>query len=133
MVCFCPTRQYPPGDQSKAVDMRARLLPAQYRSVAKRQFVRTPEDQMGPVERKLALCGELQGLVVGAFGEVSEHLYSLVEVFASARLATMGLDRGRLGSDGELGQIRRKLSVTFVRAQTECSLARLPHLGVGAM
>ena len=124
-ISCCPT-YYQPGQETKAVDKRARQLPGLYRNAAKKvdnQFVFTPVDQVGPVERKLGLYGDLQCLVMGAFGEASEHTHSLVTVMAEARLAKVGLARGRPGSEGELGlitgQIRRKLSVNTVRAQAE--------------
>ena len=51
-------------------------------------------------------------------------------------MAAKGRARGWEGGDGELGQVigqvRRKLSCTFVRAQSLCLLARLGQLGPGA-
>ena len=47
-----------------------------------------------------------------------------------------GRERGWEGGEGEMGQvigqIRRKLSCTFIRAQSLCLLARIGQLGPGA-
>ena len=98
--------------------------------------MRTEEGLIEPVERKLGQYGELMRLVVGAIGEGSEDLQTLVGVKAQSRVTAMGLARGRPGTEQELGlvtgQIRRRLSVTAVRAQGDCLLARLPHVGQGA-
>ena len=91
--------------------------------------------EMGPVERKLLQYGNLVGLVVGAFGEGSEDLHSLVQSLAESKVNAMGLRRGGQASDEELGivigQIRRSLSTTFVRAQAQCLLSRLNCTGQG--
>ena len=61
-----------------------------------------------------------KGLVVGAFGEGSDDLHSLVNTLAESRLRAQGLTRGREGSEKELGiivgQIRRRLSTASIRA-----------------
>ena len=70
----------------KAVDERANLLQGEYTKQTRNadsQYVGTAAGQMGPVENKLLQCGDLQGLVVGAFGEGSEDLHSLVLVIAA--------------------------------------------------
>ena len=124
----------------RAVDRRANLLSGEYRKKARdvdRQYVGTPEGEVGPVERKLEQYGDLQGLVVGAFGEGSEDLHNLVQVLAESRVEAIGLARGRPGSDMELGvvvgQVRRRLSVASISAQAECLLARLSYVGEGGV
>ena len=84
VIICCPTR-YLPGATVKAVEKRAFLLQGEYKKArnADSQFVGTAAGQMGPVENKLLQCGDLQGLVVGAFGEGSEDLHSLVLVIAA--------------------------------------------------
>ena len=80
--------------------------------------------------------GEVRGLVFGAFGEASEGVHELVHHLANSRLKAEGLQQGRESVKGELGvlvgQVRRMLSVASVRAQAECLLGRLRHVGRGA-
>ena len=87
------------------------------------------------MERKLLQHGEVLGLVVGAFGEGSQDLHELVQKLAESKVGAMGLRRGRESSEEELGivvgQIRRSLSTTAVRAQAQCLLSRLNCLGNG--
>ena len=45
----------------------------------------TPEGTVGPVERKLMELGEVQGIVSGNFGEVSEATHTLVAALARCR------------------------------------------------
>ena len=79
--------------------------------------------------------GDINGLVVGAFGEGSEDLHTLVQIIAEARVTAMGLARGRPGTEAELGlvvgQVRRMLSTTSIRAQAERLLARMSWVGEG--
>ena len=60
----------------------------------------------------------------------------MVKVMGESKLAARARERGRLGSDNELGviiaQIRKYLSTAFVRAQGLCLLNRLCFLGEGA-
>ena len=137
VVNCCPSR-YSSGDKVKAVDRRANLLQSEYKRKAReadRLYVETPPGQIGPVERKLNQYGDIVGLVVGAFGEASEDLHTLVQKLAESKVASMGLRRGREGCEEELGivvgQIRRSLSTTFVRAQSQCLLSRLNCVGHG--
>ena len=63
-------------------------------------------------------------------------MHELVHTLAECRIATRNRARGWEGGDKELGlvtgQIRRSLSVDFVRAQALCLFSRLAHLGDGA-
>ena len=52
-------------------------------TLVNRQFVGTPEYLVGPLERT---C-DLQCLVMGIFGEASEHVYSMGDVMAESKLA----------------------------------------------
>ena len=89
----------------------------------------------GPVERRLDKFGDLLGLCFGAWGEASEGVHQLVQTLAEARLRYQGLQRGRPGSDQELGflvgQVRRRLSLVAVKAQVDCLLAKLHQVGPG--
>ena len=84
------------------------------------------------------LCGDtgLQCLVVGRFGEASQHLHLLVKGMAEARALHLSRTRGRPVSEAETGVIlssyRRILSCRFVRSQEDCLLARLGHMDQGA-
>ena len=79
--------------------------------------------------------GDLYGLVVGAFGEGSQDLHELVQKLAESKVNAMGLRRGREGVEEEIGvvvgQIRRSLSTTSVRAQAQCLLSRMNCVGPG--
>ena len=120
------------------MNRRANQLQSEYRRKAKeadRIYGNHINDQAGPVERKLLQYGDLYGLVVGAFGEGSQDLHELIQLLAESRVRAMGLRRGREASDEELGiimgQIRRSLSTTSIRAQAQCLLARLNCIGHG--
>ena len=137
-VINCCLSRYPVGVREKAVDRRAGLLQGEYRRKAReadRKYVGQNPDQMGPVERKLLQFGEVIGLVVGAFGECSEDLHELIQRMAENKATMMGLRRGSETSDVEVGkmvgQIRRTLSTTFVRAQAQCLLLRMNCVGKG--
>ena len=56
-------------------------------------------------------------------------------VLAESRLKYQGLQRGRPGSDQELGllvgKVRRRLSLVAVKAQVDCLLAKLQQVGPG--
>ena len=72
---------------------------------------------------------------IGAWGEASEGVHQLVQSLAESRLKYQGLQRGRPGSDQELGllvgQVRRRLSLTAVKSQVDCLLAKLHQVGPG--
>ena len=127
VINCCQTR-YTPGDRTKAVDRRAKLLQGEYKKKARdvdKLYGGTREGETGPVENKLNQYGDLQGLVVGAFGEGSEDLHNRVQLLAESMVMAMGLARGRGGSEAELGlhvgQIRRVISIANVRAQAQLS------------
>ena len=54
--------------------------------------------------------GDLVGLVVGAFGEGSEDLHSLIQNLAESKVNAMGLRRGRQASEEELGVVVGQIS-----------------------
>ena len=68
-----------------------------------------------------------------AFREASEGVHELVHHLANSSFKAEGLQQGRESVKVELGflvgQIRRILSVTAVRAQAECLLSRLRNVG----
>ena len=93
----------------------------------------------GPVEQRLLSYERVQGVVFGAFGEASQPVHRLIDWLATSRVRVAGPQRGRRGTlrseEGErslvVGQLRRKLSVAAVRAQTLSLLGRLEGLGPG--
>ena len=100
------------------------------------KFHGTPPGQNGPLVRRLEGYGKLWGLVVGPWGEGSKDLHTLVSILGKSMVDARGRARGWEGGEGELGQVigqlRRRLSCTFVRAQALCLLSRLGQLGTGA-
>ena len=130
---------YPRGVKGKGSDRRAAGLQQLY----KRKLVPfdtryhdTPAGQTGPLVRRLESYGKLEGLVVGAWGDCSKDLHSMVKVLGETKVAVQARATGREASDNELGiiisQIRKYLSTAFVRAQSLCLINRLAHLGEGA-
>ena len=131
--------KYPRGVEGRGTDRKANGLQKLYRdSLSKydRRFHDTRPGESGPLVQRLMSFGPLWGLVVGPWGEGSKDLHSLIKILGESRVAARGQARGWEGGDGELGlvlgQIRRTLSCTFVRAQALCLLSRLGQLGPGA-
>ena len=104
------------------------------------QYCGTAPGTTGPVETKLGTLGEVKGVVVGAFGEGSEDLHSLIHHLAISRVRVAGPQKGRRGQmrteEAELALttsfLRRTLSVVGVRAQAKLLLGRLEVIGPGA-
>ena len=137
-VISCCKSWYTPGSQVRGTDKRAQQLPADYRRKAKKvdqEVLGVGREVRGPVERRLEEHGELLGLCFGAWGEANEGVHQLVQSLAESRIAFLGLQRGRPGSDEELGlcvgQIRRRLSMAAVKAQVDCLLGKLHQVGPG--
>ena len=137
----CSDSWYAPtaGGKVRAVDKRASGLPADYRRKAReadRESRAASGDERGPVERKLDEFGDLLGLVIGAWGEASEGVNTLIDQLAASRLSSQERTRGKPGNKQELGlitaQIRRRLSLAAVKAQVECLLSRLHQVGPGS-
>jgi hypothetical protein len=136
-----PSR-YPRGSREKAVDRRARGLGAEYRNTLgamDRRFHRTQQGQQGPLCQRLEyLVGEpgLQSLVVGRFGEASQHVHHLVKGLAEGRSLHLSRTLGKPTSDGVKAAItstyRRILSCKFIRSIEGCLLARMGHMDQGA-
>ena len=94
----------------------------------------TEEGQVGRVENKLIELGEVQGLVAGNWGEVSEPFHALIAALATSRVRvgrlTSNRARGRLRSEEAersiaISSIRRRLGVATVRAKANSLLGRL--------
>ena len=130
---------YPRGVDGRGTDRRAGGLQALYRSKLERydrRYHSTVAGQGGPLVRKLESYGKLWGLVVGPWVEGSKDLHTLISLIGKSMVEARGRERGWEGGAGEqgqvMGQLRRQLSCTFVRAQALCLLARLGQLGPGA-
>ena len=137
MISCCET-WYPAGGNTRGTDKRAGGLQQEYRKKARKvdqEVLGLAEGEKGPVERRLDDFGGLLGLCFGAWGEASEGVHQLVQSLAESRLKYQGLQRGRPGSDQELGllvgQVRRRLSLTAVKSQVDCLLAKLHQVGPG--
>lgn len=142
-VMSCCKTWYTPGtgNRVRATNKRAQGLQAIYKNKARsldQAISGTTEGQRGPVERRLDEFGPLIGLCFGAWGEGSKDVHKMVDIFAKSRLKFQRLQEGRpteSGSQNELalivGQIRRKLSVTAIKAQVRCLLSRLHQVGPG--
>ena len=80
---------------------------------------------------------QTQNLVVGAFGEGSEDLHTLIHHLATSRVRVAGPQKGKRGQvrseEAELAIttsfLRRTLSLAGVRAQSKLLLSRLEVIG----
>ena len=121
------------------MDVRANQLPKLYSDKAKKvdqRFHGTERHQVGPIEQQLNAFGELQSLVLGQFGEGSQHVHDLLQALATLKAEALSHSTGYPVSNNDraaiLHQYRRRLSITAVRAQAQCLLSRTGHLGQGA-
>ena len=105
---------------------------------ATRRRAGEPEPQPGPLVTRFRSLGGLEGgqLVAGPWGDLSPDLHKLLLIFAESRVAAMSRAQGWEAGPGQLGkvvgEIRRAMSVTIVRANSLCLLERLSQLGPGA-
>ena len=84
---------------------------------------------MGRVERKLLTFPKVEGLVFGNWGEGSQAVYSLV-----GALAVKGMPLSEEGVKGlAVGYLKRKISITAIKAQCLSLLGRIEGLGHGAI
>ena len=88
------------------------------------------------VRRRLDQFGQLVGIVVGQFNEVSDDTHTLIEQMADSRVNMVSRREGRQMSDQEkgivVGQLRRQLSTACIRAASQCLLDRMDQCGEGA-
>ena len=69
------------SSNEKAVDKKAKQVPKLYLDKAKkidRKYLNKEENQIGLLQRRLQSYGQLQSLVVGQYGEVSQDLHYLM-------------------------------------------------------
>ena len=136
------TFNYPRGEarsRDKAADRKARSLPALYRGKLvniDRLYYNTVQGEVGPCQERLESLGDLLQVVVGYWGEVSTDLDRIVRAIAEARVLYLARETGRPITDQWVGQVlgqhRRSLSASFIRAQMACLTSRMGHLGVGS-
>ena len=130
-------------DAMRAVDKRAGELATEYLAKARRTdqtYCGTNQGEVGLVERKLGTLGRIHGIVVGAFGEASDDLHSLIHHLAVSRVRYAGPQKGRRGQlrteEAEIALstsfLRKSLSVCAVRGQARALLGRLDVIGPGA-
>jgi hypothetical protein len=131
-------RSGPLARSKRGVERRVVQLPGEYSTpLAKldRKYHGTVVGQVGPLERRLQGYGRLQCLVMGTFQEGSKDLHALLETLADCKLRSMGLARGREGTERErsifLSQLRRELSTVGAKAQSSCLLGRVARVGEG--
>ena len=99
----------------------------------------TAQGTVGPEERKLGSLGKVYGIVVGAFGEASDDVHSLIHHLAVSRVRYAGPQVGRSGqvrsNEAEIALttsfLRKSLSVCAVRGQARVLLGRLEVIDPG--
>ena len=94
-----------------------------------RKFHGTEDGRTGPLVGRLQSFPPLQSLVIGAFGEASQDIHSLVDYLTESRERYVAQSSGHAPSSRERGQIRRKLSTSFIRAISMCTLNRVSNVG----
>ena len=121
---------YPRGAAGRGTDRRANGLHTLYKGKLAKYDIKyhgTAAGQTGPLVQRLEGYGKLWGLAIGPWGEASKDLHSLVSVLGNSMVQAE--KRGWEGEEGKLGQVmgqlRRKLSCTFVRAQALCLPSRI--------
>ena len=139
------------GQNGRAVDRRAHAVDQEYRRHAvslDTKFCGVPKaargqpQAEGPVQRRLASFGTVEGWTFGVWGEASEPVHTLIHTIAAARLQVVGQQPGRAGQqwrslEGEraqiVGSLRRQVSLVAVRANARLILSRMESfVGPGA-
>ena len=91
------------------------------------------------MEKKLGSLGEVQGIVAGQWGEVSQAVHYLLDDMATSRVRVAGPSTGRRGllrSEAAeraiaISGLRRWVGVMAVRCQASSLLGQLESLGPG--
>ena len=138
-VSFCPTR-YPAAildTRHAAVSRRASAVHREMHAKARkvdRRWNGTAQGAQGPVERRMQEFGPIGGLVVGAFGEASADVLTLIQRTALFNAERNGLWRCMGASSLEDGakvlekRAIRTLGVEGVRGLARVRLANLSHV-----
>ena len=142
VISSCPTRYLRnPKPEVRAVDRRANRLQNEYAKKARKAdqtYGGTPEGEIGRMEQKLLSYGRVRGLVVGAWGEISEDFKMLLQVMADKKQEELEAQTGgefRKSVTSQLAiyvsQNRQQLSKICVQSQARLVLDRLEGLGGG--
>ena len=106
--------------KQKAVDQRAKRIPNEYKIKAKRidtKYHGNQDGHVGPLEQHLQGFGDINCLVAGQYGEISQDFHELLKRLAMAKSSHVSLMEGRPVSVSEQGLIlhhlRRRLSVSI--------------------
>ena len=135
---------------SRAVDKRATAVNQEYKRHAvliDTRYCGTPKaprgqlQAEGPVQRRLASFGTVEGWCFGVWGEASEPVHTLIQTIAEARLRVAGQQPGRGGKVRSIvaekallvGSLRRQVSLMAVRANARMIISRMESfVGPGA-
>ena len=121
VISSCKTR-YPIQPEGRAADRRANLLPGEYTAKARnadRKYGGSAEGEKGRMERKLESFGRVRGLVVGAWGEISEDFKELLQTMAVSRkevieTGLMGGRRGRSSDEAKLATYDKVSAIVMI-------------------
>ncbi len=123
----------------EAVARRARALPAEYATKARRldqRFCNTPPGSVGPVEAQLRTYDPVRGLVFGAWGEASPDVGRLLSVCATSGAERHWRDMRAIGPREARGALawllRRRWAMTALRENARLKLERMEFVGSGA-
>ena len=133
----------------KAVQKRATLVDSEYKRHAIKLDVglcnitkaaRGQLQEEGPVQKKLADFGKVEGWCFGVWGEASDEVHSLLNNIVEARIKvddqSPGKQGGRMIKDLKsqlVGSVRRQVSLTAVRANARMLISRMEsYVGQGA-
>ena len=142
VISSCPTSyERNPRPEGRAVDRRSKLLQNEYARKARKadhNYGGTPEGEIGRMEQKLINYGRVRGLVIGAWGEISEDFKTLLQVMADRKQEELQAQTGgefRKSVTAQLAsyvsQNRQQLSRICVQSQARLVLDRLEGLGGG--
>ena len=132
---------YPASAQRcHAVARRAAALPADYANKASRvdrDYCSTQPGTTGPVSARLRTFDPVRGLVFGSWGEASPDVHQLVTALSVAgkrrHYSHIGAESPSDACGGLAWLVKRRLAMTAVRGNARLMLARLEHVGRGAV
>ena len=136
----CGSSTYDPSwsRRCEAVRRRAEKVPGEYVCKARRldqRFCGTAVGETGPVERKLAPFGEVQGVVFGTWGEASLHVEELLSSLVDSGCTRHWRAMRARGPDEVRGALawllRRRWGFTALRESARLLLDRVHLLQPG--
>ena len=115
-----------------AVAERQRILPNETKQAARavdKKKNETPDGQVGPVERELNNFPEIEGLIFGAYGEVSQHvddlMHTAADKAASVHWRSMGAPSQQNAKAMYVTRFREWLGIECVRSHAKLKADRL--------